>query len=376
MKVTILSPLMAYLNIVVEEFSGILDNSIIMIDYLFYNEMDASRGGVTMELPFINKSSLKHVDDIYNKEGFESNVFNPMPARLFKFTSVNDYTIDNIMNDKISFSKVKTFNDYDDSISISKNVLLEMLYQHNIALENEYKRIFPSLDGIKLANYENMKGISDNQFKTLQSYANNLLVCCLSKGNNHSYMWGHYGDSNRGIAIEYEVDSFLDENAVGVTYSPNYFTNKANCINFFDDDKSIENIIYLNVFLKSDQWSFEEEYRIVLSLPFHRENYLSVKFNKPKSIILGKRFFEDFIDEQNKKIHHQKRKLLNILCAKDIKIKYIDSKEQGYFVRDDIVHPEIRELCRYFERFEDGKISIFQLEEIIERIFHTAFEYF
>lgn len=334
-----------------------------------------NRGGNTVNSSFISKSLLRQVNDLYIEEGFESNLLKPIPSRIFKFTSVNEFVVKNTENDEISFSKVKTFNDYDDSISISKKIVFEMLKQHNLKLESDFKKIFPNSDEITLSNDAAMKQIANTEFKNLQSYGNNLMVCCLSEGNNQSYMWGHYGDSNRGIAIEYETDSFLEDTLIGVTYSPNYYSNKTNSINFFDDDESIENIIYLNIFLKSNQWSFEEEHRIVLSLPFLNENYLSVKFRKPKSIILGKRFFEDFINEKDNKINQLKRTLLDTLCNKDIKIQYVDSNEQGYVIKNNIVNSEIQELSKYFEKFEENKISSFQLEEIIERVFHTSFEY-
>jgi hypothetical protein len=134
----------------------------------------------------------------------------------------------------------------------------------------------------------------ETQFDGLEVNRNDFKVCSLSKSNDNKLMWSHYTEDHTGICIGYK---FL--------YLPNYVGKKeAKYENTILDEKSIfKNIIdYWTV--KSEDWMYEEEVRL---LHYGNTQKISYTFNineatekdiialKIKSIYLGLKFQEKAI---------------------------------------------------------------------------------
>lgn len=91
------------------------------------------------------------------------------------------------------------------------------------------------------------------------------------------YMWGHYADGHRGVAVEFDY-KILRQNLNEITkkmhirmplqainYEEPKILNSTDLDNYLDGDKSIlENNLEENLFRKTSNWKEENEYRFML----------------------------------------------------------------------------------------------------------------
>ncbi|MFM0715936.1 DUF2971 domain-containing protein [Paraburkholderia strydomiana] len=78
---------------------------------------------------------------------------------------------------------------------------------------------------------------------------------CLLPDPIHPLMWAHYGDSHRGVALEFDTNADQVLWAYRVHYRDVYPT-----IRMYEDD---DNANLVPIFTKSDVWGYENEYRLI-----------------------------------------------------------------------------------------------------------------
>lgn len=189
-----------------------------------------------------------------------------IPSKLYKFV-----WLDGSDNDKKKFKSLETENlwiskisEFNDPFEFKGIVLNKTKFQ-------EYG--FPE-DVIK--KYEGSIDLSD-------TYG----VCCLSNTPlEYLPMWAYYTNTHRGFCIEYDVFDTTYINRV--IYEPNRISVFSTLLQLIDelkvlfsdeptketrkfDIKKANTLGYLflmNLFIKSDNWSHEQEYRIVYPLDF------------------------------------------------------------------------------------------------------------
>lgn len=110
----------------------------------------------------------------------------------------------------------------------------------------------------------------------IQAMQDGFGVICLSEKNDDLLMWAHYGDSHRGICLEFEVArSSIFSRAKPVKYATTFPV-----LNGFtqSDDELRDG----SVLSKSRHWRYEKEWRIVFkgirSYPFPPELLTGVIF--------------------------------------------------------------------------------------------------
>ena len=178
-------------------------------------------------------------------------------SNLYNYTKVNKDSLKNILNSQLWLSNSKTFNDPIDPY-IKKNTYNKL---------NDY-----ILEKIKVA--------------------------CLTTHNDNTLMWSHYADKHQGICVEYDIRKIMNKKNI-VIKRINY-SNKMNIDNFFinyyksilqninieTDNYSINNITDLFI-IKSREWKYEDEYRI-LFYDEENKNPNGTLINLPiKSICFG-----------------------------------------------------------------------------------------
>jgi hypothetical protein len=104
------------------------------------------------------------------------------------------------------------------------------------------------------AEYRNqiVAGLSVSNHEVLERWR----IYCLTPKPASTLMWSHYGDGHRGICLEFHVGNPVFLNAWEVKYSavyPNWVPHRA-----------LEYAMAM-IFTKSDEWSYEEEFRILAS---------------------------------------------------------------------------------------------------------------
>ena len=175
------------------------------------------------------------------------------PTSLFRYQSGSEYCIENLENDIVSGSKLRTFNDICEDLiycdlakteaAIEKEFSFETIqtFLNSIGNDDEYNKnlksiIAPNLynEFLKLKDSINLRANLLSSQKSLSNYYLNIfrnnspeLFCnvagwikgslfnyfsaCFSEVNDSLLMWGHYGNSNKGYCLEYDTnDLFLE----------------------------------------------------------------------------------------------------------------------------------------------------------------------
>lgn len=182
--------------------------------------------------------------------------YNIKNKSFFNYTSINKNTIKLIKNHGLWLSHTNNFNDpVDPSIK---------LFNRN---SGEYDYL---LDSIKVA--------------------------CLTTDNKNTVMWGHYADKHRGICIEYDISPLLDKNRNDflirkINYDKTAIINE-NIANINNIELYDLNLLMDLFSIKSKEWEYENEYRILYYDRERRKNGLVIPLTI-KSIYFGAETPED-----------------------------------------------------------------------------------
>lgn len=204
-----------------------------------------------------------------------------------------------------------------------KSVYVAHVYDENPALNlmiNNYLKTRKQLSDF-IERYK--KQFDDTYSNIIEKLRSKSLIGSLTTDNLNMLMWSHYADKHEGICIEYEFD---DENGLlDVVYSDNtnnfdlytvlryiipaqYFGVKTTN----ENDPHCMNVCYLPFLRKTNEWSYENEVRMIFSLDDKSKivNYDDVWFYpnvKVKSVYLGCK-----IGEENKKLVENKCREMNV----------------------------------------------------------------
>lgn len=136
---------------------------------------------------------------------------------------------------------------------------------------------------------------------------NNRRILCLSESPIITPMWNHYADKYKGIVIEFDCVDFLD--SAWLIAKPMKYTDEMPLTHtaegmaellFMPDNKSIEYINNEIIFIKTEEWAYEREWRIsTYARPNSTGQYSDLKFHpfELKSVILGPLFDASEFDE-------------------------------------------------------------------------------
>lgn len=284
------------------------------------------------------------------KEEFDR-IFSPLlqfinsnlPEQLFKFRGCTEYSLDAFEKDELWLSKASLFNDLHDSLfffnkaeilsSVEKMFssgaifsMIESIKQGQLpdpALQDLLVNLFSSFDAKQLNDIalQSLSGFSaflDQRFYSAKDgIRENTKMVCLSESIKSPLMWAHYADNNRGFALGYD-------------FRNNEITQCSNCSNRSCSDMKFATIYpviysdkrfdatsfgqwhvqqYLNAqmgiptekdfsdsFLfakaalhKSNDWAYENEWRIICSTPnqsIESKDRYPIK-KRPVAIYLG-----------------------------------------------------------------------------------------
>lgn len=194
---------------------------------------------------------------------------------LFKYYTLNDYTLNVLKENSLYFNLKSNFNDPFDlniNLTISKDKFQNLLVNHSEAID-------------KLTSENIMKLCYWSERLTLQKFG--IFCCC--KSCNDILMWSHYANNHKGICIEYTDDLI---NAIKDSYSPYDLAIFCGDIIYDDERKDLNNMIKDNdgtpIFKKAKCWAYEKEYRIyAFSKSIQFPCCLKVKDDYIKRIYIG-----------------------------------------------------------------------------------------
>lgn len=123
--------------------------------------------------------------------------------------------------------------------------------------------------------YKKYKMIKEIGYKELDlklnEFRNKLRIACFSEKYDDILMWAHYGDSNKGICIKYEVDDryfkkvryVKNRDKLDISEIEKYLLAKEKLNLTFDDiSKPLIDLLFL-MYTKAEEWSYEQEVRCI-----------------------------------------------------------------------------------------------------------------
>ncbi len=240
-----------------------------------------------------------------------------LPRYLAKYRSINEYSINSLKNDTVWFDKPSNYNDpYDCSITITGELIRNYINQNIEKLESNIGSNFDSKQKVELYDFQ-FSGLIDEFNGYIQ---NSCLISCFSAKSDSLLMWSHYSDSHKGFCLVYDI-SKVDTNSMirKNLYPVNYVQNKFDLACYLDDALSPEYPCVASLCWKNMEWSYENEYRIVLPCEAEDCHPKLYDFIKPVYILLGSK-----MDKEDKD------RIENIALDREIKILHMSCNAQRY----------------------------------------------
>lgn len=284
-----------------------------------------------MQLNFDEKNGFVRVRRLDEKS--------PSPKSLSKYFSVKKENIEAFINKEIYVNSPDQFNDIFDTLYLSIPVLPEHSDQYrkllnNVGLHFDEKRF--------LSEIRYRHRLRNTLFGL---WIGKLGIVCMTPSAIDDLMWAHY-TNNEGYCVVYSV-SELPKNfgtPLKVEYmSPTEMESQLG--------KSLWEDLYANTLMKKSVWSYENEYRFLVS-PFAKPNFFisgpfsNESYDIPKEtrlqkfdlsciekVVLGFYFFppENNSDE-NMQFYGEdaslKQRFLDYLIAENIKLENIRLKHR------------------------------------------------
>lgn len=240
----------------------------------------------------------------FNDEQFIKNKNITIPKSLFKYTKIK-YAKNILLDDLMYLPRIYELNDpYEGELLYNSEKIIKKFVEEN--LDDFIKEILKN-DNFKEHNREDVEKICElalinihapRSLDELKKYIKNYVnIICLSKTNKINSLWAHYADNHQGICIEYNILKNAPKIIKDFCFEIEY-------VELSDDTNNIkeyfeENYLDLNLMIKpllkkSKDWSYEEEWRIILHdqvLSQNHENFYSdkhyIRFIKPTAVYMG-----------------------------------------------------------------------------------------
>lgn len=242
-----------------------------------------------------NLETRKELISYFSLKGIPSEHYrkltNNVPSKLYRYCSLNEYSLSNLKRGEITFTAPELFNDiYDSTIHRNSFPYVEKRMETLNLMSNAlgYEKIDINMDYLK-------KDFAQRDRHYMTYMTSPMRIGCFSEDEKSILMWSHYGDMNRGICIEYDFSksSSISEMLYPVIYLENPIDMSDLCEN--PKDKDIEKSVLLSAITKSDLWQYEKEWRglfyMITPKPLPKRLPL-INMPKPTKIFLGKHFLE------------------------------------------------------------------------------------
>lgn len=222
------------------------------------------------------------------------------PSKLYKFREVNNYSLNNLREGTLHLTFASNFNDpYDSAVDFDPHfgathaeLLLEGIEEvaecHRSAILEAkdsvleivrflYGRADESIvvdEAILVAIAASVKNVHAGFVAKTVSELNSKLqnsykICSLTERLDSLPLWAHYAKNHSGFAMEYDFRSLPLENLMGLALWPVRYTgvfNASDLLQGVKTKRAFNNLFGIIAALhKSPDWSYEEEWRLVLA---------------------------------------------------------------------------------------------------------------
>lgn len=233
---------------------------------------------------------------------------NHIPSKLYRYRSLNKFSIDEVERQYLHLVQPSNFNDLLDSKSKlefkklisddqNKETYIEMyskiwtkekmqsIFEKNNWFDCLIDEVFKQFKDKDAFNYSinNLERIINEQ----RELANDDIIkcCCFSETKDNLAMWAHYAQGNEGICIEYETKMMGKEldNIHPIIYQ-NELPNITEVLK--EDKEKKSDFLTWQVLQKLDDWSYEKEWRYV-TYDVISKKYINHSFRYITAIYFG-----------------------------------------------------------------------------------------
>jgi hypothetical protein len=250
-----------------------------------------------------------------------------LPSVIYRYRVVNKYSLKDLQKDTIWVSTPRNFNDpYDCShyadysnlsrklfkknmdtlpyIDVIKNRIGAQMFEDIQTSDDPYTALMSHIDELfakehpdKAEEFKSFsKKIEKKSFDDLIAFSSELIkdsfrVCSFTTCKDSILMWSHYANFHRGFCVAYDITEYPYGDYRSRFLYPIIYSDKmadtTELMEFSIDNENFNNLYYsLSALVKSKEWSYEKEWRIVFANGIFREDR-SYPMNKPKAIYLG-----------------------------------------------------------------------------------------
>lgn len=268
--------------------------------------------------------------------------------RLFKYSSINEYTSNNIKNNYLIANKPKNFNDsFDSKMYVNNYINNKNKIENSIRLSKKFGYDSP----YEVVSENKIKEDSRRQDIFLEDYfRNDLYINSLTDTNSNILMWSHYACNNSGICTEYNFNNTTSE-FLSLIYPVIYIDEPIEVTELIGNETDIKLAILISAICKYRDWKYENEWRIIFNIPFSglknkSNDILEIKAPSISSIYLGKKFLDYYNKikyEKKSPIANYYKSFLSTVKEKNIKIKITKPQVRSYKLEFEEIDIEILE---------------------------------
>lgn len=163
---------------------------------------------------------------------------------VYKYYSVNGYSLANFRNNSVCFSDLQSFNDPFEGVG-----------NHIYNATQKEIEFWNSIDSTILSDIN----VSNSQENKEMLRFKNRILCVTGKNDNH-VMWAHYGGSHSGFCVGYAAN---DISSISNKFDRVRYEQQPPIVDIraFDINQ-IEDLLYV----KSEEWRYENEWRAIYKL--------------------------------------------------------------------------------------------------------------
>lgn len=237
-----------------------------------------------------------------------SYVFPKTVPILYRYTKFSDYSVKDIIENKVTATLNTEFNDvFDGSLHRYKDrseAIKEEQEKWNL-----YNSIFQS-SGIEFSEtvdeYIKRQKRSIIKREIAGQRTNGYLgtyICCFSTKNDSILMWSHYADNNQGMCVSYDFNLLSENDPIRSMLFPVAYTSKpliipeitkSDLVNKYQTEYNV----LCSALTKYNVWEYEKEWRLfcqnnLRNYPYEKRMSINMPI-KTKGIFFGWHFFKQF----------------------------------------------------------------------------------
>lgn len=230
----------------------------------------------------MSKTARTDILDQLRNHGNTNQVFTlqyfSLPKLLYKYTSINKHTLQNLQENNFIASAPSEFNDLYDSTMHFDTV---SQYQNSI---NELNKMSIDIGYKEIINQESREGLLKDAIELdthkLTYLTKDFRIVCFSINYKDIKMWSHYGNKNKGICIAYDLTKCSNDISK-LVYPVIYMDKPIDVTKLCEDNNKIGLAVLISIISKFNDWEYEKEWRIIFYFPDSNENRVPL-INIPK----------------------------------------------------------------------------------------------